>query len=138
MNILSRFYKKVKYKILHFFKKSAKLSKGEAFVKAWLDFNNITYQPQFCVEVPQDIRPSGKCYIDFMVRKKGKRYAIEYNGRQHYEFTPFFHRNHTHFEAQLRRDEFIKRWCEDNNVNFIEIPYYMSSKSIEDILGRIL
>lgn len=136
--MFKRFKRFIKNYLLKLYKEDIQLSKGEAFVKAWLNFNNVSYVPQYHIKVPTFIRKSGNCYADFMVYIHGKRYIIEYNGRQHYEFTPHFHKTPKQFNAQLNRDRYIKAWCKENNVIFVEIPYYLSSKEVIDELETLL
>ena len=52
--------------------------------------------------------------------------AIEYNGKQHYEYTPYFHQNEETFKKQLVRDEEKNRICEEMGINLITIPYSVS------------
>ena len=50
--------------------------------------------------------------------------AFEYNGIQHYEYVPHFHRNgESDFIAQRERD--IKKYkiCRDQGINLIIIPH---------------
>jgi hypothetical protein len=51
------------------------------------------------------------------------RLAVEYNGAQHYNFTPFFHRNKEAFYNQKYRDELKRIRCKELGITFIEIPY---------------
>lgn len=49
--------------------------------------------------------------------------ACEYNGVQHYkEDKKFFHKNGG-FEEQQARDESKRRYCEDNGIKLVEVPY---------------
>lgn len=48
---------------------------------------------------------------------------IEYNGRQHYEYVPFFHRNYYNFIKQQRRDGLKKRMAKKNNYNLVIFKY---------------
>jgi hypothetical protein len=60
--------------------------------------------------------------------------AFEYNGRQHYEYNPHFHRNDIDvFEKQKERD--IKKYkiCHDQNINLIIIPYQYDYKNEEEL-----
>jgi len=64
--------------------------------------------------------------------------ACEYNGRQHYEYTPHFHKERycaydkkivdgmRHFELQVYRDDLKKTLCDKNGVTLIIIPYTIS------------
>jgi len=60
--------------------------------------------------------------------------AVEYNGQQHYRYTPFFHKNKEAFQNQKYRDETKRRLCRENGIVLIEVPY--SVKDIENFLVR--
>lgn len=50
--------------------------------------------------------------------------AFEYNGKQHYEYTPHFHRNgEQDFINQQERDRMKYRICAKKNIKLILIPY---------------
>lgn len=49
--------------------------------------------------------------------------ALEYNGRQHYEYTPSMHSSVDAFESQVYRDEAKKALCRRNGVDLIIVPY---------------
>lgn len=137
-------FKKIKFWFRHIYYKwfkhraEKKLSKGEAFVKAWLTFNNLKFSQQYLVDVPTSIRPSGVCYIDFMVSRNKKKYAIEYNGKQHYFYTRKFHKSKEDFIKQQRRDKYIQAWCIANNVTYIEVPYTHDSSAIDSLLRKLM
>lgn len=57
--------------------------------------------------------------------------AVEYNGRQHYEYVPFFHRNREAFYNQKYRDELKRIKCRENSVTLVEVPYSVPTGSIE-------
>jgi hypothetical protein len=60
--------------------------------------------------------------------------GVEYNGIQHYKFTPHFHKNHEAFRNQQYRDELKRRMCNENNVTLIEVPYTVKNKDIPAFL----
>lgn len=62
------------------------------------------------------------------------RLGVEFNGRQHYEFIPFFHKNKEAFYNQKYRDELKRRMCRDNGVFLIEIPYTVKPEDIKKYL----
>ena len=64
--------------------------------------------------------------------------AVEYNGRQHYEYVPFSHRNRDAFTNQKYRDELKRRMCKDNGVRLIEVPYTVKQDQIESYLHNEL
>lgn len=49
--------------------------------------------------------------------------ALEYNGRQHYYFTPHFHKNEDEFLAQMRRDVYKRELSKKYGICLIEVPY---------------
>ena len=60
--------------------------------------------------------------------------CIEMNGKQHYHYTPFFHKNNEAFLNQKYRDEIKKFKCRDNGINLIEVPYTVKTEEIENYL----
>ena len=49
--------------------------------------------------------------------------AVEYNGRQHYEYVPFFHASKEAYHNQRYRDELKKIWCKQAGITLITVPY---------------
>lgn len=62
--------------------------------------------------------------------------AIEYNGRQHYEYTPYFHSSRDAFNNTRYRDEMKARLCKENGVSLIIVPYTIPNNQIEEYLER--
>ena len=60
--------------------------------------------------------------------------AIEYNGKQHYDYVPFFHKNYEHFMNQKYRDEIKKMICKQHNIHLIEVSYEVSLDDIETFI----
>ena len=72
------------------------------------------------------------CYNDEL------RLGLEYNGRQHYEYSSHFHKNKEDFLNQKYRDVIKKSMCKDNDVNLIEVPYTVKIEDIEYyIIGKL-
>ncbi len=67
------------------------------------------------------------------------RIGIEYNGIQHYEYVPFFHRTKDGFERQKKRDTDKQYMCKNNKILLISVPYiYKNEKQIKEyIIGQI-
>jgi very-short-patch-repair endonuclease len=53
--------------------------------------------------------------------------AIEYNGKQHYEYIEYFHRNENNFNKQCERDKLKNELCIKNGIKLITIPYTLNS-----------
>lgn len=65
------------------------------------------------------------CYNDKL------KLACEYQGKQHYVYTPHFHKNKEAFLNQKYRDQMKRTLCRDNGVKLIEVPYTVNIKDIE-------
>lgn len=57
--------------------------------------------------------------------------CIEVNGKQHYQYTPYFHTSKESFYNQRYRDEMKKTKCRENGINYIEIPYNIKLSELE-------
>ena len=58
---------------------------------------------------------------------------IECQGKQHYEPVSIFGGEDA-FKDQVKRDEIKKEYCNDNNIQLIEIPYYFNKDRIKNEL----
>lgn len=116
-------------------------SKGEELIKNILDKANIKYKFQYEITTKTIARNSNIILVDFALKRNGKIYFIEYNGKQHYEYIPFFHSGGIiDFEKQQRRDKILKDLCELNKdkVELIEIRYDMIENEVYNQLKTIL
>jgi DNA-directed RNA polymerase subunit RPC12/RpoP len=79
--------------------------------------------------------------VDFYLENKCKKYIIEYNGEQHYKPVRFGgisnERSVRNFYKQIVRDNTIIKYCKDNNIEYIDIPYYFNNEDILDCLSII-
>jgi len=57
--------------------------------------------------------------------------AFEYNGIQHYEYTPYFHRSAEEVQNQKDRDYQKMLFCSDNLIALIVVPYWESNSDKE-------
>ena len=60
--------------------------------------------------------------------------GCEYDGIQHYKYTPYFHKNNEAFLNQKYRDELKKRMCKDAGVILIIVPYTVKISDIEEYI----
>ena len=60
--------------------------------------------------------------------------AFEYNGEQHYKFTPFFHKSLDDFHEQLRHDQFKRDKCRSIGIRLIEIPYTVKEDDLKSFI----
>lgn len=97
-----------------------KVAKNEKRIHQVVKKSGIEYRYNW------DIRNLGSeryCRVDFYFPKI--RTAIEYNGEQHYEVSPFFGSDKMHsevaFSKQLERDKYVKNFFDNNQIDLIVI-----------------
>lgn len=95
-------------------------------------FNNA--RPDFL----NNIVTGGKHNLEIDCWEPSLKLGVEYNGKQHYEYTPYFHKNREAFMNQKYRDELKRRMCRDNGVNLIEVPHTVKHREIEPFLRQRL
>ena len=112
--------------------KSGYVSKGEEECRKSLEriFNKPFYKirPHF---LKNDV--TGK-NLELDLYNPDLKLCVEMNGKQHYQYNPYFHKNNEAFLNQRYRDEMKKTKCKENGVNFIEVPYTIKLHQIEDFL----
>lgn len=70
--------------------------------------------------------------FDFYVEDK---YLIEYDGETHFNSNLHGWFTEDKLEAQLERDAIKNKWCKENNIPLIRIPYtILKYLKIEDLL----
>lgn len=65
---------------------------------------------------------------------KDLKLAFEYQGRQHYEFCPFFHRTKDDFIKQLEHDKYKLQACQKEGIKLIVIPFLIKSNEMESYI----
>ena len=112
----------------------ARRSKGEILVAEWLNNNNIKFKQEYLVRFPFLVKKKPFVFINFYL--PDYNIFIEYNGRQHYEYVPYFHKHEDYFLRQQIRDNVVRSYCKENNIQLIEIPYYLSKSEIFEYLNE--
>lgn len=108
-------------------------SKGEVICKNYVEYlferPFIKCRPSFLYNTVTHENLELDCY------NADLRLAIEYNGRQHYEYVPFLHGNsRTNFHNQKYRDEKKKEMCEKQGIYLITVPYTVPHDKIPSFL----
>ena len=75
------------------------------------------------VKLPGSRDPSKKSvlFLDFFI--PNAMLGIEVNGKQHYEYVPYFHKSKAGFLSYLHKDSVKKDWCDLNNIDLIVLKY---------------
>ena len=69
---------------------------------------------------------------------KGRDIIIEFHGEQHYEDIDFYYKGRIrNFAVQQHRDRYLRKYCKDNNIQLLEIPYW-DFDNIDEILTEEL
>lgn len=105
-------------------------SRGERVVRRYLKGRSIDFNHQHTFE---DCRYKSVLFFDFYLPKL--QIAIEYDGRQHFEPVDAFGGKREFREIQ-QRDAVKDRYCKENNIKLIRIPY--TEESVEAYLKERL
>lgn len=112
--------------------KCANISNGESKIKQLLEDNNIYYEHQKTFKDCRYEDTGSLVKFDFFV---DERYIIEFDGRQHFEYDESGWNSKENFEKTKERDTFRDKWCKDNNIPIIRIPYTkLKELTIEDLI----
>lgn len=69
----------------------------------------------------------------------GKGIAFEYDGAQHAQFSPYFHRDGgEQFVYQVKKDEWKDRRCKEKGVLLIRIPHHVAYEDLEMFIVKRL
>ena len=110
---------------------SYKSSKGVKIIEKALSTLQIPYEREKFLE-------NSLQRFDFYLEYNNQVYAIEYNGRQHYEYVPFLHGNNIHnFEKTQERDMRKAKYCSEHNIQLIVIPYTLSNSQIKEYINNL-
>lgn len=109
-------------------------SKGEMLIGQLLELHNIEYIKEY--NFPDLLSDSGnRLRFDFAIFKNNELFClIEYQGEQHYLATEYFGGIDA-FEKRILHDERKKKYCRDNNIKLLEIPYSYSQIDCEKVLS---
>lgn len=106
-----------------------KQSQGEFLIEQILKENNIPFEKEKYVF---DYETGGKARFDFYVNNK---YAIEFDGEQHYQSNNRWWNTEEFVEKQKIRDQVKNEYCKLNNIPLIRIPYTHKMKiSLKDLI----
>lgn len=104
------------------------------YINQWLTRNNIEHIPEFPVVI-DNVRYKFDFYLPHF------NLFIEYDGEQHYELVHFGRMDDKQAQLNLKkiqvRDEIKNKYCENNNINLLRIPYW-EKENIETIINSHL
>lgn len=119
--------------------RNATMSKGE---KACLQHLVKKYGVLFCnTRKTGIVNPETGHRLELDCYNPDLNIAIEYQGRMHYEYVPFFHKGGVEqFKRDQKRDQFKKRECKRLGILLVRVPYWIKNcdipKFIDDKIQR--
>lgn len=108
-----------------------KISNGEDEIYSYLSERGINFIKEHRFD---GCKYKRKLPFDFYLPQY--KMVIEYNGQQHYEPVKIFG-GEENYKQTVIRDEIKKKYCEENNIKMITIPYW-DFNNIETILDNEL
>ena len=103
------------------------------YIQQFLEENKIKYMSEYIIYI-------GDNYYRYDFYLPQYNLFIEYDGKQHYEPVRFFGNDEDAkyvYERTKEHDEIKNRYCEENNINLLRIPYW-ETKNIETIINNCL
>lgn len=94
------------------------MSKGEGKIINILNQSRYRYEREYTFA---DLR-GGRYRFDFYLPQL--KVAIEFDGAQHFVYTPKFHKTRGAFMAAQERDREKNSYCLANNIALYRIPYW--------------
>ena len=131
-DVLEKYVKKIRNPEKNGLSGNSKESKGERASKAAAE--RIFGKPFTKVRMDKLRNAVTNHNLEIDVYNEELSLGIEYSGRQHYEFVPFFHRNYEAFMNQKYRDELKRIKCKEHHIRLIEIPYTVKIEDIESFI----
>lgn len=115
--------------------KAVKISKYENICKNVLE--NI-YNKSFIKVRPDFLRnPSTGENLELDCYNEELKLALEYNGKQHYFFTPEYHKSYSDLYYQKCRDDYKKIACKNNGIKLIVITNSINEDISVNIIKRL-
>jgi very-short-patch-repair endonuclease len=105
-------------------------SRGENFIKEYLDRKNIKYKRNF---IFKECKNERGLRFDFYLYENN--IIIEYDGEHHFMENKYFGIGNLNYIQ--KNDEIKNKFCLNNNISIIRIPYFEFNR-IEEILDRCL
>lgn len=105
------------------------MSNGEQKICELLDNMDIEYDNDVPYKNCVYPETSGKLRFDFVIHSSPE-YLIEYDGEQHYKKVRTWE-SKIDLDGRKSRDEYKNKWCSENDVPLIRIPYTHLSKICE-------
>jgi hypothetical protein len=96
-------------------------SLGELKIENILEERQVKYKTEFIFE---ELKYKYPLRFDFVIFNNDViEYLVEFNGKQHYNYYPVFHKSVKDFEESVIRDQLKIDYCKENNIKLYIIRY---------------
>ena len=95
--------------------------------------NNIPFEKEKTFETCRFPNSNALARFDFFVNG----ILIEFDGKQHYEYVGGYF-TYNDFQNLQKRDEYKNKWCKENNIPLIRIPYFDEDKITDAYVMEII
>ena len=107
-------------------------SRNEKMISNILDKDNLFFRREYKFSSPI----VNHYRYDFFC--PSKKIVIEFDGKQHFEKNAYFSRNYKDFLKQVRHDNIKSRYCENNGLLLLRIPYvYEDYEDIDRLITTV-
>lgn len=110
-----------------------KQSKGEKNIQNILDKLDISYE----IQKAFDDCGNKHQWLPFDFYVESLNLLIEYDGIQHYKEVKYFGGRDKLLDQQ-RRDEVKNKYCVDESINLLRIPYFITNEQIQEKLPKYI
>lgn len=93
-------------------------SRGELAILDWLRQHNIDFVKEYRFKECKNKIP-----LPFDFYLPSKNTVVEFDGKQHYEVTPFFNGEAGYLQTKTN-DKIKNEFCKNHNIKLIRIPYW--------------
>ena len=112
-------------------------SKGEKIILNILQNNNIQFNTQRKQRMNiKNYSKTRKLCFDFFGKTNNIKFAIEYDGMQHFDANNYFSEKRDHHDSKIR-DWLKTLWCTENGVKLLRI-HYSDMNSIKKIVTEFI
>lgn len=101
-----------------------KISKGEQKIASIFSRARLNYKREVSFsDLKGATRP---LRFDFAVydSKGNLKFLLDFDGQQHFQYTPFYHKSKIDFRKQLEYDMRKNKYCLQHKIIFLRVPYW--------------
>lgn len=114
-----------------------KRSGGEMKIKYYLDTHHYNYKSEYAFDDLRDVNP---LRYDFAILDDNNSLLalVEFDGGQHFKFTPKFHKTIEDFEKDKLHDEMKNNYAKNHNIPLLRISHKEKQKIDEKLTEFML